>query len=151
MVLIERVLSVTQQQISNTDKFLELVQRYTRIKELTPEIVLAFIDKVLVHKPTGSSKWNREYNIEVVYNFIGTLEVPEPELTEPTLRDIIIYPQIYDHLKAIHWIDNETVRNMTGMNMDHAMYYLNSLVNAHILERGLRTKGGRVYDLIVEL
>ena len=31
------------------------------------------------------------------------------------------------------------------------MYYLNSLVNAHILERGLRTKGGRVYDLIVEL
>ena len=148
---IERVLSVAQQQTSNTDKFLELVQKYTRIKELTPEIVLAFIDKVLVHKPTGSSKWNREYSIEVVYNFIGTLDIPEPELTEPTAREIITYPQIYDHLKARHWIDNETVRKMTGMNIDHAMYYLNSLVNASILRRGIRTKAGRIYDLIVEL
>ena len=106
---------------------------------------------MLVYKPTGSSKWNREYSIEVVYNFIGTLDIPEPGLTEPTLREIITYPQIYDHLKANHWIDNETVRKMTGMNIDHAMYYLNSLVNAHILKRGIKTSAGRIYDLTTDL
>ncbi len=149
--VLRQMLNVSQAPEQDVDRFLRLVQRYTQIQELTPEIVLAFIDKILVFEPSGKSRWDRKHRIEVVYNFLGPANIPEPEKENQTPADIIGNTKVFDYLKENKQIDNETVRLLTGMNMDDAMEYLNLLCQADILKRGKRSIIGRVYDLVMEL
>ena len=54
---------------------MKLAETYSDIKELTPEIIRSFVDKILVHE---KRKENRHYRqeAEIVYNFIGAVEFP---------------------------------------------------------------------------
>ena len=60
----------------NVDRFLDLVKKYQTIEELTPLLINEFVDKILVHEPSGKGA-NRSVEIEIFLNYIGQLKVPE--------------------------------------------------------------------------
>ena len=60
------------------DRFYELVERYTSFEELTPMMLNEFVDKVLVHRADKIDN-RRVQKVEVYLNFVGRLELPEPE------------------------------------------------------------------------
>ena len=57
-------------------KFVSLVDKYSDIKELIPEIVRAFIDKVLIYEKQKVDGHYR-HMIEIMYNFIGAVEISD--------------------------------------------------------------------------
>ena len=56
--------------------FLRTVKRYTEIEELTPVIVNDLVEKIVVHQAQGVGK-SKTQQLEIHYNFVGVLEVPE--------------------------------------------------------------------------
>ncbi len=66
----------SKNQMDKILKFLAIVDKYSNFKELTPDILRAFIDKVLIHE---KQKVNGHYRhtIEIIYNFVGAVEIPD--------------------------------------------------------------------------
>lgn len=61
-----------QNKMLNADRFLAIVERYTDIRELTPEIVREFIDRIVVHERSEPwKKKNYTQEVEVYFNFVG--------------------------------------------------------------------------------
>ena len=56
--------------------FLRLVEKYSSIEELTPEIIRSFVDRIIVHEKRKENGHYRQ-EIEIVYNFIGAVEFPD--------------------------------------------------------------------------
>ena len=56
--------------------FLRSVRRYTEIEELTHAILNELVEKIVVHQAQGVGK-NKTQRLEIHYNFIGTLDMPE--------------------------------------------------------------------------
>ena len=65
-------LAKQQEDSLNISKFMARISKYTELPELTVEIVNELIDKIVIHKPTGTKR-NRIIQIDVYYNFIGKL------------------------------------------------------------------------------
>lgn len=62
--------------MDDISKFITLVDKYSDFEDLTPEILRAFIDKVLIYekqKVDGHYK----HTIEIIYNFVGAVEIPD--------------------------------------------------------------------------
>ena len=59
----------------NVDNFLTLVRKYTDIKELTPEIIREFVEKIYVYKAERIDG-RRVQRIKIVWNCIGEFEPP---------------------------------------------------------------------------
>lgn len=59
-----------------TEKFIELVKRYTDFSELTTPMLNEFIEKVVVHEATGGRGNSRRQRLDIYLNFIGAFEVP---------------------------------------------------------------------------
>ncbi|MCR5208043.1 MAG: DUF4368 domain-containing protein [Eubacterium sp.] len=57
----------------NTERFITLAGKYTDITELTPEILRAFISKIVVHE--REQKWSKGGNqeIDIYFNHIGNI------------------------------------------------------------------------------
>ncbi|HZK02402.1 MAG TPA: DUF4368 domain-containing protein [Anaerovoracaceae bacterium] len=56
----------------NADRFMAVVDRYTDIWKLTPEIVREFIEKIVVHE--RSERWKKKIytqQVDVYFNFVG--------------------------------------------------------------------------------
>ena len=62
----------------NISKFMTRISKYTKLSELTVEIVNELIDKIIIHKPTGTKR-NRIIQIDIYYNFIGKLNNEKSE------------------------------------------------------------------------
>ena len=60
--------------VSNTAAFLDKAKRYTDIQELTPELLLLFIQKIVVHEK--EVKWSKHapQTVEIHYADIGCME-----------------------------------------------------------------------------
>ena len=65
-------LTKQQEDSLNISKFMARILKYTELPELTVEIVNELIDKIVIHKPTGTKR-NRIIQIDIYYNFIGKL------------------------------------------------------------------------------
>ncbi|MFZ7101134.1 MAG: DUF4368 domain-containing protein [Peptococcaceae bacterium] len=76
-------LTAEEQQVEDTGQFLATVRKYTGIQEFTPTILNEFISKIIIHAPDKSSR-KRKQKVEIVYNGVGILEIPE--LTNEMLR-----------------------------------------------------------------
>ncbi len=61
-----------EQQSVNMDSFLKLVKKYTVPDKLFPELLHAFVEKIVVHAPDKSSG-HRTQQIDIHYNFIGEI------------------------------------------------------------------------------
>jgi len=86
---LEASMTEWQEQIDNwnadrlkTEKFIELVKRYTDFSELTTPMVNEFIEKIIVHEGEGRGN-SRRQRIDIYLNFIGAFEVPA-EIVTPT-------------------------------------------------------------------
>ncbi|MDI5901863.1 DUF4368 domain-containing protein [Streptococcus equi subsp. zooepidemicus] len=65
-------LAKQQEDSLNISKFMTRISKYTQVLELTVEMVNELIDKIVIHKPTGTKR-NRIIQIDISYNFIGKL------------------------------------------------------------------------------
>lgn len=61
-------------------RFAAIVRKYVGIRELTPTIVNEFVEKIIVHAPDKSSGHRRQ-KIELVWNFIGEVNLPDVDQT----------------------------------------------------------------------
>jgi DNA invertase Pin-like site-specific DNA recombinase len=75
--LSEKLAAAAKEQVS-AEKFLTAAKPYTEVTELTREILLDFIDKIVVHEPTGVRN-SRRQTIVIHYRFIG--RIPESEVS----------------------------------------------------------------------
>ena len=73
-------LAKQQEDNLNISKFMTRILKYTELPKLTVEMVNELIDKIVIHKPTGTKR-NRIIQIDIYYNFIGKLN---NEKSEPT-------------------------------------------------------------------
>ena len=60
--------------------FAAIVRKYVGIRELTPTIVNEFVKKIIIHAP-GKSSGHRRQKIELVWNFIGEVNLPGNDQT----------------------------------------------------------------------
>lgn len=66
-------------------KMVALTKRYTRIDELTTDILNNFIDKIAVHERVKGPDGKKTQEIEIYYSYVGIVNVPTAEEIE-TLR-----------------------------------------------------------------
>lgn len=71
-------LTKQQEDSLNISKFMARISKYTELPELTVEIVNELIDKIVIHKPTGT-KCNRIIKVDIYYNLIGKLNNEKSE------------------------------------------------------------------------
>lgn len=74
-------LAKQQEDSLNISKFIARISKYTELPKLTVEIVNELIDKIVIHKPTGTKR-NRIIQIDIYYNFIGKLNNEKSEPNE---------------------------------------------------------------------
>lgn len=74
-------LAKQQEDSLNISKFMTRILKYTELPELSVEIVNELIDKIVIHKPTGTKR-NRIIQIDIYYNFIGKLNNEKSEPNE---------------------------------------------------------------------
>lgn len=55
-----------------------IVRRYSDFEELTPEILRAFADKIIIYEKQRVDGHIR-HSIEIVYNFVEAIELPDFE------------------------------------------------------------------------
>ena len=60
---------------ASTSHFMEIVHKFTRIDELTHEVVREFIEKVIIHK-AEKVNGRRQMKIDIFYNGIGKVDIP---------------------------------------------------------------------------
>ena len=83
--LSEQIAQKTDKTIS-IDRFMKLVKKNTHLEELTPTLFNTFTEKILVHEIEVDAGRKRSQKIEIIYNFIGSVELPGEtyyEATEP--------------------------------------------------------------------
>ena len=71
-------LTKQQEDNLNISKFMTRILKYTELPELTVEIVNELIDKIVIHKPTGTKR-NRIIQVDIYYNFVGKLNNEKSE------------------------------------------------------------------------
>ena len=76
----QEVVETFEQDRSDFDSFAAIVRKYVGIRELTPTIVNEFVKKIIVHAPDKSSGHRRQ-KIELVWNFIGEVNLPSDDQT----------------------------------------------------------------------
>lgn len=75
MESLEAELSAENRDKENAERFLEIVQKYAVPTELTRELLLDFVEKIVVHEATGNSRYGtREQELDIYYRFIGKLQ-----------------------------------------------------------------------------
>ena len=66
-----------KQKSTNVERFLSVVERYTKIPGLTPCILHEFVEKILVHAASNPKGKKRTQEIDIYYRGIGALEVSQ--------------------------------------------------------------------------
>ena len=69
-----------EQDKADFQSFAAIVRKYVGITELTPTIVNEFVKKIIVHAPDKSSGHRRQ-KIQLVWNFIGEVNLPNDDQT----------------------------------------------------------------------
>lgn len=53
-----------------------IVKKYSDFEELTPEILRAFVDKIIIHEKTKIDG-HYAHAIEIIYNFVEAIDLPD--------------------------------------------------------------------------
>lgn len=79
-------------QLVNTDKFIELVHRYTDFSELTTPMLNEFVEKVVMHEKVKHYRYAVTQDVEVYFNFVGKVVLPveKAEIEKPKEREYTI-------------------------------------------------------------
>ena len=71
-----------QEDSEKVSSFMELVNRYTDFTELTTPMLNEFIDKIVVHERERIDRYQYDQKVDIYFNFIGKIELPEDEADE---------------------------------------------------------------------
>jgi len=69
-----------------TEKFIELVKRYTDFSELTTPMLNEFVERVYVHEGIGRGKARRQ-RVDIHFNFIGAFDLPADFITPMEIEE----------------------------------------------------------------
>jgi predicted transport protein len=72
---LDEFITTAKEKSLNAEYFLQLVQKYTDIKELDAEIIREFVEKIIVFK-AEKVDGHRMQRIQIIYNCIGAVEIP---------------------------------------------------------------------------
>ena len=92
-----------------TDKFIQLVKKYTDFSELTTPMLNEFIEKIVVHEADKSSG-ERVQKVDIYFNFIGQFDVD-------TLDDELSSDQIEKERKRRERNNREREKNKIRMHL----------------------------------
>ena len=81
----QRYLEAETDKTESLQKFIDKVKRITQIKELTPELVHEFIDKIIVYAPRYLDG-KRVQLMDIYYNGVGILRELSPEEMEEAFQ-----------------------------------------------------------------
>jgi len=59
-------------------KLIAVTKKYTRIEELTPEILNAFVDKIVIHERVKQDG-KRTQAVDIYYSYVGIVDAPTDE------------------------------------------------------------------------
>ena len=68
----------TDTAVNNVEKLIAITRRYTRIDELTPEILNALVDKIVIHE-AEKKDGKRTQSIDIYYSYVGIVNIPTAE------------------------------------------------------------------------
>lgn len=68
-------------EVSNVEKLIAVTRKYTRIEELTAEILNAFVDRIVVHEAEKKGG-KRSQSIDIYYSYVGIVNIPTQEELE---------------------------------------------------------------------
>ena len=63
-------------QYDNINRFMAIVKKYSDFEEITPEILHAFVDKVIIHEKVKVDG-HYVHTIEIIYNFVEAIDLPD--------------------------------------------------------------------------
>ena len=69
-------LNEVQTASAQTDKYLALARKYRDCTEVTDDMILAFVEKIVVYRTIRPAKGQRTRQIEVHLNYIGQFPIP---------------------------------------------------------------------------
>ena len=69
----------------NVDRFLAMVRKYTRVEELTQEILHHFIHKIVVYH-REELNMSQTQKVDIYFNFIGQIKLPTPQERKQYLK-----------------------------------------------------------------
>ena len=70
--------SESDTETTNVAKLIAVTKKYTRIDELTPEVLNAFVDKIVVHE-REKKDGKRTQQIDIHYSYVGIVDIPTDE------------------------------------------------------------------------
>jgi hypothetical protein len=82
---LETVVKEEQANEMDVNSFLKVVQKYTRVNQLTPTILREFIHHIVVHHRETVGKVT-EQKVEIHFNFIGEVKLPDVEQRRKLLK-----------------------------------------------------------------
>ena len=77
------MITAEQESSVNVERFLDLVRKYTDIRELNAELIREFVEKIMVYKAEHIDG-RRVQRIRIVWNCIGEFMPPMPQKEEKT-------------------------------------------------------------------
>lgn len=77
---LKRSLTDSEQDEEKLSKFLNMVKTYSEIRELTPEILNSFVEKIII----SETEWYAErkmQEVKIIYKFIGAIRLPQYDVS----------------------------------------------------------------------
>ncbi len=73
---LQNALASSVQDEEKLSKFLKVVKSYTEIRELTPEILNSFVERIYIGE-TERYNNRKMQEVEIVYKFVGAIDIPQ--------------------------------------------------------------------------
>ena len=99
---LKRKFDEASRKVTDTAMFISAVKKYTRIRKLTPRILIELIDHIDIHQ-SESVPGGQTQRVVIYYNCIGSIEIPEevaipiPPISVDTRKGVVV---TYDPVMA---------------------------------------------------
>ncbi len=77
---LKRSLTDSEQDEEKLSKFLKMVKTYSEIRELTPEILNSFVEKIII----SETEWyagRKMQEVKIIYKFVGAIRLPQYDVS----------------------------------------------------------------------
>ena len=77
---LKRSLTYSEQDEEKLSKFLKMVKTYSEIRELTPEILNSFVEKIII----SETEWyagRKMQEVKIIYKFVGAIRLPQYDVS----------------------------------------------------------------------
>ena len=62
---------------TNVERFVDIANKYTDLRELTPEVLRTFIERIIIHERTAKHIKTATQQIDIYFRYIGKLALEE--------------------------------------------------------------------------